>query len=192
MHELASLLEAAKKLQPEVTALRRAIHQEPELGLENPATRARVLAQLAGLPLEIAQHAKSSGVVATLRGALPGKRILLRADTDALPMPEDNELAFRSRRPGAMHACGHDAHTAMLVGAARLLSQQRETLAGEIVFMFQPGEEGFAGARVMLEEREHLVAEGDLQSEPVIRLGSFRAADVAKGPQRSVVEEPRE
>jgi hippurate hydrolase len=152
MSDLAVLLEAAKKLQPEVTALRRAIHREPELGLENPATREKVLAQLAGLPLEIVQHRNTSGVVATLRGARPGKRILLRADTDALPMPEDNELAFRSQRSGAMHACGHDAHTAMLAGAARLLSQQQATLAGEIVFMFQPGEEGFAGARVMLDE----------------------------------------
>ncbi|HEY8122596.1 MAG TPA: M20 family metallopeptidase [Myxococcota bacterium] len=152
MSDLAVLLEAAKKLQPEVTALRRAIHREPELGLENPATREKVLARLAGLPLEIVQHRNTSGVVATLRGARPGKRILLRADTDALPMPEDNELAFRSQRPGAMHACGHDAHTAMLAGAARLLAQQQATLAGEVVFMFQPGEEGFAGARVMLDE----------------------------------------
>jgi amidohydrolase len=152
MHELAVLLESARKLQPETTELRRAIHQEPELGLDNPATRAKLLARLAGLPLEIAQHAKSSGVVATLRGAKPGRRILLRADTDALPMPEDNELAFRSRRPGAMHACGHDAHAAMLAGAARLLCDRRDTLAGEVVFMFQPGEEGFAGAQVMLDE----------------------------------------
>jgi amidohydrolase len=152
MRELAVLLESARKLQPETTALRRAIHQEPELGLDNSATRAKVLAQLAGLPLEIAQHAKSSGVVATLRGAKPGRRILLRADTDALPMPEDNELAFRSRRPNTMHACGHDAHTAMLAGAARLLCDQRGELAGEVVFMFQPGEEGFAGAQVMLDE----------------------------------------
>jgi hippurate hydrolase len=152
MSELAALLDAAKRMQPEVTALRREIHAEPELGLENPATRAKLLARLAGLPLEIAQHAKSSGVVATLRGAKPGRRILLRADTDALPMPEDNDLPFRSRRPGAMHACGHDAHTAMLAGAARLLAQRRDGFAGEIVFMFQPGEEGFAGAQVMLDE----------------------------------------
>jgi hippurate hydrolase len=152
MSDLAALLEAARKLLPEVTALRRAIHQEPELGLENPATRARVLEQLAGLPLEIAQHQKSSGVVATLRGARPGRRILLRADTDALPMPEDNELPFRSQRAGAMHACGHDAHTAMLAGAARVLCERRGELAGEVVFVFQPGEEGFAGAQVMLDE----------------------------------------
>ena len=136
MRDLATLLEAAKKLQPEVTALRRAIHQEPELGLENPATRARVLALLDGLPLEIALHKRTSGIVATLRGAKPGRRILLRADTDALPMPEDNDLPFRSQRPNTMHACGHDAHTAMLAGAARLLSQQRHAFAGEVVFMF--------------------------------------------------------
>ena len=152
MSDLAKLLEAAKKLQPEVTALRRAIHQEPELGLENPATRAKVLALLDGLPLEIALHKKTSGIVATLRGAKPGRRILLRADTDALPMPEDNDLAFRSQRPNTMHACGHDAHTAMLAGAARLLAQHRESFAGEVVFMFQPGEEGFAGAQAMLDE----------------------------------------
>jgi hippurate hydrolase len=152
MSDLAMLLEAAKKLQPEVTALRRAIHQEPELGLENPATRAKVLALLDGLPLEIALHKKTSGIVATLRGAKPGRRILLRADTDALPMPEDNDLAFRSQRPNTMHACGHDAHTAMLAGAARLLAQHRESFAGEVVFMFQPGEEGFAGAQAMLDE----------------------------------------
>jgi hippurate hydrolase len=152
MRDLSERLEAARKLQPEVTALRRAIHQEPELGLENPATRAKLLALLDGLPLELALHHKSSGVVATLRGARPGRRILLRADTDALPMPEDNDLAFRSQRPGAMHACGHDSHAAMLAGAARLLSARRDALAGEIVFMFQPGEEGFAGAQVMLDE----------------------------------------
>lgn len=152
MSDLAKLLEAAKKLQPEVTALRRAIHQEPELGLENPATRAKVLALLDGLPLEIALHEKTSGIVATLRGAKAGRRILLRADTDALPMPEDNDLAFRSQRPNTMHACGHDAHTAMLAGAARLLAQHRESFAGEVVFMFQPGEEGFAGAQAMLDE----------------------------------------
>ncbi len=152
MRDLSELLEAARKLQPEVVALRRAIHAEPELGLENPATRAKLLELLDGLPLDIALHQKSSGVVATLRGARPGKRILLRADTDALPMPEDNELAFRSRHSGVMHACGHDAHTAMLAGAARLLCAQRERLEGEVVFMFQPGEEGFAGAQVMLDE----------------------------------------
>jgi hippurate hydrolase len=152
MRDLAALLDAAKTLQADVTALRRAIHAEPELGLENTATRAKLLAALDGLPLEIAQHARSSGVVATLRGAKPGRRILLRADTDALPMPEDNDLPFRSRRPNTMHACGHDAHTAMLAGAARLLAAQRHAFEGEVVFMFQPGEEGFAGARVMLDE----------------------------------------
>ena len=90
--------------------------------------------------------------MARLRGARPGPTILLRADMDALPMPEETGLPFASEVAGAMHACGHDAHTAMLVGAARLLARRRESLAGSVLFMFQPGEEGYHGARVMIEE----------------------------------------
>jgi hippurate hydrolase len=165
MADLAPLLEEAKELLPELVALRRAIHAEPELGLELPATREKVLEQLEALPLEIETHAKTSGVVATLRGAKPGRSILLRADMDALPMPEDTGLPFASKKPGAMHACGHDAHTAMLVGAARLLAARRGELRGSVVFMFQPGEEGFAGARCMLEE-------GLLEREPRVE-GAF-------------------
>ena len=152
MTDLAHLLDDARAIQPEVVALRRAIHEEPELGLELPATRAKVLAALEGLPLELDLHERTSGVVATLRGARPGRRVLLRGDMDALPMPEDTGLPFASRVDGRMHACGHDAHTAMLAGAARVLCERRNELAGEVVFMFQPGEEGFAGAKVMLEE----------------------------------------
>ncbi len=152
MNRSDSLLEAAREIQPEVVDLRRRIHAEPELGLELPATREKVLASLEGLPLEIALHEKTSGIVATLRGARPGRRVLLRGDMDALPMPEDTDLPFRSRREGAMHACGHDAHTAMLAGAARVLSARQDALEGEVVFMFQPGEEGFHGARSMIEE----------------------------------------
>ena len=152
MSDLRPLLEQARAVQPRVVELRRRIHAEPELGLENCATRAKVLAALDGLGLEIEQHTTTSGLVATLRGARPGPAVLLRADTDALPMPEDTDVPFRSTRPGAMHACGHDAHTAMLVGAAHVLAARRESLAGDVVFMFQPGEEGFAGARAMLDE----------------------------------------
>ena len=165
MADLAGLLDEAKELLPELVALRRAIHAEPELGLELPATREKLLEQLEALPLEIEMHAKTSGVVATLRGARPGRAILLRADMDALPMPEDTGLPFASKKPGAMHACGHDAHTAMLVGAARLLAARRAELSGSVVFMFQPGEEGFAGARCMLEE-------GLLEREPRVE-GAF-------------------
>src|SRR5262249_13190463 len=117
------------------------------------------LERLETLPLEIEAHRRTSALVATLRGAKPGRAILLRADMDALPMPEDTGLPFASKVPGAMHACGHDAPTAMLTGAARLLSTRRAELRGSVVFMFQPGEEGFAGARAMLEE-------GLLEREP--------------------------
>jgi hippurate hydrolase len=159
MADLEALLDEAKELLPELVELRRAIHAEPELGLALPKTREKVLERLEALPLEIETHQKTSGVVATLRGAKPGRSILLRADMDALPMPEDTGLPFASKTPNTMHACGHDAHTAMLVGAARLLAARRESLAGSVVFMFQPGEEGFAGARCMLEE-------GLLEREP--------------------------
>ena len=146
------LLQAAQHIQPDLVALRRAIHAEPELGLALPMTRARVLEALAPLDLETRLHENSGGVVATLRGARPGRTLLLRADMDALPMPEDNELPFRSKHAGVMHACGHDAHTAMLTGAARLLAARRGELEGSVVFMFQPGEEGHFGAHFMIEE----------------------------------------
>ena len=152
MGDLKALLAAAHAVQPEVVSLRRRIHAEPELGLDLPATRAKILEALDGLPLEIALHEGCSGVVATLRGAADGPTLLLRGDMDALPMPEDTGLPFRSQREGVMHACGHDSHVAMLAGAAKLLCERRESLRGQVVFLFQPGEEGFAGAKLMLEE----------------------------------------
>lgn len=152
MSSFDALLGEARALQPEVVELRRNIHAEPELGLDLPATRAKVLEAIDGLDLELALHTKTSGIVATLRGGRPGRRVLLRGDMDALPMPEDTGLPFCSTRAGVMHACGHDAHTAMLAGAARLLHGRRDELEGEVVFMFQPGEEGHHGARSMIEE----------------------------------------
>jgi hippurate hydrolase len=146
------ILEMAEGLLPDVTALRRAIHAEPELGLRNPLTAAKIKAALAGLPLELREGPSTSGIVATLRGGAPGRRILLRGDTDALPMHEDTGLPFASTVDGAMHACGHDSHVAMLAGAARLLCARRDRLRGEVVFMFQPGEEGHHGARFMLDD----------------------------------------
>jgi len=147
-----TLLREARELLPGAVALRRRIHQSPELGLQLPETTAAVLESLADLDLEVRRGAGSSGFVATLRGARPGPSILLRADMDALPMPEDTGLEFASRHPDRMHACGHDAHTAMLAGAARLLARRRESLAGEVKLFFQAGEEGHFGARVALEE----------------------------------------
>jgi hippurate hydrolase len=146
------ILSQAGELLPDAVALRRRIHANPELGLELPETQREVLEQLDGLGLEVEIGKTLTSVVATLRGARPGPTILLRGDMDALPMPEDNDLEFRSKNAGRMHACGHDSHVAMLVGAARALAARRDELSGSVRFMFQPGEEGFAGARYMIEE----------------------------------------
>ncbi len=146
------LMAEAGELLPDAVTLRRKIHANPELGLDLPETAAAVLESLEGIDLEIVRSEKSSGFLATLRGARPGPSILLRADMDALPMQEDTDLEFKSRNEGRMHACGHDAHTAMLSLAARLLDRHRDELAGNVVFMFQPGEEGYFGAKVMIDE----------------------------------------
>ncbi len=136
----------------EMIALRRAIHEEPELGLMTPATTAKIKQVLAGLPLEIKEGPSTTGFVARLQGPANGRTVLLRADMDALPMREDTGLSFASRREGAMHACGHDSHVAMLMGAAKTLCANRDRLTGTVLFMFQPGEEGHHGARFMLED----------------------------------------
>jgi len=138
----------------ETVALRRAIHAEPEVGLHCPLTTAKAKAALTGLPLEIHDSASTTGFVAILRGREGGngRTVLLRGDMDALPMTEETGLDFASRFPGAMHACGHDTHTAMLVGAAKALCARADDLPGTVVFMFQPGEEGHHGARFMIED----------------------------------------
>ena len=146
------LLNEARALVPDVIALRRAIHRQPELGLELPLTQAKVLRALDGLPLKIQTGQATTSVIADLQGGQPGKTIILRGDMDALPLHEDSGVPFASEYDGRMHACGHDAHTAMLAGAARLLVQHRDELRGCVRFMFQPGEEGHRGALVMLEE----------------------------------------
>ena len=149
----SSLLEQVNETAGMVIALRRAIHAEPELGLHNPLTRDKVRAALADLPLEWREGTSTTGLVAILKGSAgKGRRVLLRGDTDALPMEEETGLEFASQISGAMHACGHDTHTAMLAGAARVLSARRDRLAGEVHFMFQPGEEGHHGARFMIED----------------------------------------
>ena len=136
-----------------VVALRRAIHADPEIGLDCSRTTAKIRAALAELPLEYREGPSSSGLVAILRGGGDnGRSVLLRGDMDALPMEEETGLPFASKNRGMMHACGHDAHSAMLVGAARALSARRDQLPGSVVFMFQPGEEGYHGARFMIED----------------------------------------
>jgi hippurate hydrolase len=144
----------------DIVALRREIHREPELGFDTEKTAEKVLSALDGLPLEIQTGVAENGVVATLKGeGGDGPTVALRADMDALPIHEETGLQFASEREGKMHACGHDGHTSMLVGAARALSQEhlRGRLNGTVKFVFQPAEEGQAGGRAMVEEG---VAEG--------------------------------
>ena len=144
---------------PGTIDLRRAIHADPEIGLDCGRTTAKIKAALAGLPLEYREGPSTSGLIAVLRcgaGGGNGRTVLLRGDMDALPMTEETGLPFASRVPGAMHACGHDAHTAMLVGAAKALCARSGELTGTVVFMFQPGEEGWHGAK-------HMIADGLLR-----------------------------
>jgi amidohydrolase len=148
-----ALLDQAAGVLPEVVALRRRIHRHPELGLDLPLTQQAVLDSLADLPLSVRTGTALTSVVADLQGGKgDGPTILLRGDMDALPMPEDTGVDFASEVDGTMHACGHDAHTAMLAGAARVLTARRDEFAGTVRFMFQPGEEGFHGARFMIDE----------------------------------------
>lgn len=143
--------EEALRILPELVRLRREIHADPELGLRLPRTQRRVVAALQGLDLEITLGKELDSVVAVLRGGRPGPVVLLRADMDALPMREQTDVPYRARGE-AMHACGHDLHVAGLVGAAMLLHGRREELAGDVVFMFQPGEEVADGAARMIAE----------------------------------------
>ncbi len=133
-----------------IVALRRDIHREPELGFDTKRTAEKVLTALDGLPLEVQTGVAENGIVATLSGE--GPTVGLRADMDALPIHEETGLEFASRFEGKMHACGHDGHTSMLVGAAHALCGMRERLNGTVKFFFQPAEEGGGGGKVMVEE----------------------------------------
>jgi amidohydrolase len=175
----ADLVGEAGWLSDELVDLRRTLHHQPELGLSLPETQSAVLRALRTLPLELTKGTTSTSVVGVLRGGkehrsnrdsasdvTPARPIvLLRADMDALPVHEELALDYRSQIDGRMHACGHDLHTAMLVGAAKLLSAHKDSLPGDVVFMFQPGEEGYDGAA-------HMISEGVLAA-------AGRQADVA-------------
>ncbi|MDQ2710047.1 MAG: M20 family metallopeptidase [Actinomycetota bacterium] len=151
-HQPVGVLGAAHALQPRTVRLRRRLHRRPEEGLRLPLTQSAVLRELADLPLRVHTGSGLSSVVAVLDGERPGPTVLLRGDMDALPLTEQTGLPFASEVEGSMHACGHDTHTAMLASAARLLCARRSELAGRVVLMFQPGEEGHHGARHMLDE----------------------------------------
>lgn len=148
----AGLLDDARALQERTVALRRAVHRHPEQGLHLPITQAAIREALADLPLEITEGKAATSLTAVLRGSRPGPAVLLRGDMDALPLTEATGLDFASEDEESMHACGHDTHVAMLASAARLLAERKDQLAGSVVFMFQPGEEGHHGARFMIHE----------------------------------------
>ncbi len=171
-----NLIDESTAIAPGLVELRRELHQIPEVGLDLPKTQAMVLDAVAGLPLEISTGRELTSVVGVLRGGQPGPTVLLRGDMDALPVVEETELEYVSTN-GNMHACGHDLHTAGLVGAARLLSAHREELRGNVLFMFQPGEEGLGGAGFMIREGL-LQATGD---KPIAAYAIHVWSNAAKG-----------
>ena len=145
---MSELLEQAKALAPELVRWRRHIHENPEVSAVLPETCAYVTEELRKMGYE--PYDVGGGVVAMLDGEPDGKVILLRGDMDALPLTEESGEAFASKNPGKMHACGHDTHTAMLLGAAKLLMDNKEKVKGRVKFMFQPGEEGYNGCKNMI------------------------------------------
>ena len=147
----AVFLDSGERMLPDLVALRRRLHAQAEIGLHLPLTQTALLEELAGLDLEITTGDSLSSITAVLRGGLPGPTVLARGDMDGLPITEATGLDFAATT-GAMHACGHDLHMAGLVGAARLLADRRAELPGTVIFMFQPGEEGYAGGKLMLDE----------------------------------------
>lgn len=146
------VIDQAAGLLDDARSVRRDLHRWPEVGLDLPKTKDRVLEALDGLPLDITLHTTTSGIAALLTGDKPGPTVMLRGDMDALPMPEDTGLDYASKVDNVMHACGHDTHVAMLAGAARMLSERKSSIPGRVLFMFQPGEEGYGGAEYMLDE----------------------------------------
>jgi hippurate hydrolase len=176
-------LEAIRGFHDELTAIRRDLHANPELGLEEHRTAEIVAAKLAEWGIEVHRGIGKTGVVGVLRRGEGGKSIGLRADMDCLPMDEQTNLPYRSTKPGVMHACGHDGHTTMLLGAARYLAAS-PTFQGTVHFIFQPGEEGVGGALAMLQdglfERFPCDQIFALHNRPGQPVGTFA---IAKGPQ---------
>ena len=166
-----------KEIEAEIVAIRRDLHKIPELGFHLPKTRDYVIRKLEeiGIPYRLSE--KDSSIIATLKGKQPGKVLALRVDMDALPITEDTELPFCSEHKGCMHACGHDAHTAILLGAIRVLYPHREELSGEIRFLFQTAEEQAKGAAILLEN-------GALEGVDAIfgmHIGSILGKDIPSG-----------
>ena len=147
-----ALKTAGQKHLPELSRIRRHFHENPELGFEEFRTSAHIADLMEGLGLEVRRSVAQTGVVALLRGGKPGKTVAIRADIDALPVQELNDVPYKSKTPGKMHACGHDVHITAAIGAAMLLAQHRESLAGNVKFIFQPAEETPGGAEPMIQD----------------------------------------
>ncbi|HLP68801.1 MAG TPA: M20 aminoacylase family protein [Rhizobium sp.] len=174
---------------PEIVATRRHLHEHPEIGLSEFETSDYVAAQLAAMGYQVTRGLAKTGVVATLRNGRSTRSIGIRADFDALPIVEETGAEYQSRNPGVMHACGHDGHTAMLLGAARILAE-RKNFDGVVNLIFQPAEENFGGARLMIEdglfERFPCDAVFALHNDPTIPFGHFAFRD---GPIMAAVDE---
>lgn len=140
----------AEAIFDEMVETRRDFHRHPELGFEEIRTSGIVADRLSGLGLEVQRGIGQTGVVGLLEGARPGPTVLMRFDMDALPIQEENNIEYASQNPGVMHACGHDGHTAMGLGLAKIMARYQEQIAGTLKFVFQPAEEGLGGAFAMI------------------------------------------
>ncbi len=176
-------------LKDKLIQFRRDFHQHPELGLEETRTAQVVADRLEQMGLKVTRGVGKTGVVGLLEGNQPGKTLMLRADMDALPIQEENDVPYRSQNPGVMHACGHDGHMAVLLGVAEVLSACRDQIPGRVKFVFQPGEEGFAGARLMIEDGvlDHPVVDAalGLHITTILPLGVMGAC---KGPMMASMD----
>ena len=169
--------EICKDLQDEIVTMRRDLHQIPEIGGDLPENKAYVIKKLTEMGIPFTENKSDSGLMAEIRGEKPGKTIALRADMDALPIQEANEVEYISRHEGIMHACGHDVHTAMLLGAARVLSENKERIPGTVRLLFQTDEEGSRGA-------ERTIKEGGIQGADAVfgtHIGTILSKDIPSG-----------
>lgn len=148
---MTNIVDEAKKLQDQIVSWRRDLHQIPEIGLETPKTAAYVMKRLDEIGIEYESNVAGHGVIGLIKGSKEDKTILLRADMDGLEVEEETDLPFASKN-GNMHACGHDSHTAMLLGAAKILNDRKDELKGNVKLLFQPAEEGPGGAKPMIDE----------------------------------------